>query len=305
MSLSEDLRNELAAITPRRECDVLAELSGLAHTAGTVHLLGGRRVSVHFDLASSAVARRGFSLLRRFEIESEIRTYTQHAFDRPTRYQLHVPEWIMRSRCCTRPVSSVATRSAGAAARACRRPELLPWRVPPRGDARRGIAERAAVAAPGDPLCLADGAEFLTDTVAREDVELALIDRGRHVAAYMKGADAIAGALALAGASDLALVFEEQAVVADTKSRANRLANADHANLVRTSRAAHEQITAVRALERGGRLERLSRPLQEIAELRVRHPSLSLRELALECDRPTSKAAVHRRLRKLVDLANS
>ena len=91
MSLSEDLRNELAAITPRRECDVLAELSGLAHTAGTVHLLGGRRVSVHFDLASSAVARRGFSLLRRFEIESEIRTYTQHAFDRPTRYQLHVP----------------------------------------------------------------------------------------------------------------------------------------------------------------------------------------------------------------------
>ena len=52
-----------------------------------------------------------------------------------------------------------------------------------------------------------------------------------------KGADAIAGALALAGASDLALVFEEQAVVADTKSRANRLANADHANLVRTSRA--------------------------------------------------------------------
>ena len=105
----------------------------------------------------------------------------------------------------------------------------------------------------------AEGAEFLADTVAREDVELALIDRGRHVAAYMKGADAIAGALALAGANDLALVFEEQAVVADTKSRANRLANADHANLVRTSRAAHEQISAVRTLRRAGRLERLSR----------------------------------------------
>jgi len=93
MSLSEDLRNELAAITPRRECDVLAELSGLAHTAGTVHLLGGRRVSVHFDLASSAVARRGFSLLR---THSTGRRATSCTF----------PEWIMRSRCCTRPVSS-------------------------------------------------------------------------------------------------------------------------------------------------------------------------------------------------------
>ena len=138
MSLSEDLRNELAAITPRRECDVLAELSGLAHTAGTVHLLGGRRVSVHFDLASSAVARRGFSLLRRFEIESEIRTYTQHAFDRPTRYQLHVPGVDHALQVLYEAgVLVVATRSAGAAARACRRPELLPWRVPPRGHARR------------------------------------------------------------------------------------------------------------------------------------------------------------------------
>jgi cell division protein WhiA len=117
--------------------------------------------------------------------------------------------------------------------------------------------------------------------------------------------DAIAGALALAGASDLALVFEEQAVVADTKSRANRLANADHANLVRTSSAAHEQIGAVRILRRAGRLEALPAPLKEIAALRIRHPSLSLRELALECGSPTSKAAVHRRLRKLVELANS
>ncbi len=93
--------------------------------------------------------------------------------------------------------------------------------------------------------------------------------------------------------------------MADTKSRANRLANADHANLVRTSRAAHEQISAVRALRRAGRLEQLPEPLREIAELRVRHPALSLRELALECGRPASKAAVHRRLRKLVDLVNS
>ena len=306
MSLSEDLRNELAAITPRRECDVLAELSGLAHTAGTVHLLGGRRVSVHFDLASSAVARRGFSLLRRFEIESEIRTYTQHAFDRPTRYQLHVPgvdhalQVLYEAGVLSSRLAPLERPPARVVARSCCRGAYL----------RGAMLGSGSLSGPRSPhleirFAFADGAEFLADTVAREDMELALIDRGRHVAAYMKGADAIAGALALAGANDLALVFEEQAVVADTKSRANRLANADHANLVRTSRAAHEQITAVRALERGGRLERLSRPLQEIAELRVRQPSLSLRELALECDRPTSKAAVHRRLRKLVDLANS
>jgi DNA-binding protein WhiA len=306
MALSDDLRNELAAITPQRECDVLAELSGLAHTAGTVHLLGGRRVAVHLDVASSAVARRGFSLLRRFAIESEIRTYTQHAFDRPTRYQLHVPgtdralQVLYEAGILSSQLAPLERPPVRVVARSCCRGAYL----------RGALLGAGSLSGPRSPhleirFAAQEGAEFLRDTVAREDVGLSLLDRGRHVAAYLKGADAIAGALALAGANELALIFEERAVVADTKSRANRLANADHANLVRTSRAAHEQIRAVRTLERGGRLERLPAPLQEVARLRVRNPSLSLRELALECETPTSKAAVHRRLRKLVDLAHS
>jgi DNA-binding transcriptional regulator WhiA len=43
--------------------------------------------------------------------------------------------------------------------------------------------------------------------------------------------------------------------------------------------------------------------LHEIARLRLRHPTLPLRELAAKCEPPTTKASVHRRLRKLQDLA--
>ena len=268
MSLSEDLRNELAAITPTKECDVLAELSGLAHTAGTVHLLGGHRVAVHFDLAGSSVARRGFSLLRRFEIESEIRTYTQRAFGRATRYQLHVPgadhalQVLYEAGILSARLAPLERPPARVVARSCCRGAYL----------RGALLGAGSLSGPRSPhleirFASEEGARFLAGAVAREDVELSLIDRGRHVAAYVKGVDAIAGALALAGANDLALVFEEQAVVADTKSRANRLANADHANLVRTSRAAHEQIGAVRTLRLAGRLEALPAPLQEVAAL--------------------------------------
>ena len=88
--LSEDLRNELAAIAPERDCDRLAELSGLAHSAGSVHLLGRGEVAVHFDVAGNAVARRVFGLLRAFGVDAEIRTYRRRAFDRSTRYQVHV-----------------------------------------------------------------------------------------------------------------------------------------------------------------------------------------------------------------------
>ena len=88
-----------------------------------------------------------------------------------------------------------------------------------------------------------------------------------------------------------------------TRARANRLANADHANIVRTSRAADAQLRAIRRLEGEGRIDELAPELKEVARLRVRHPTLSLRELARRCSPPATKAATHRRLSKLQRLA--
>src|SRR5262249_41199009 len=89
MSFSEDLRDELASIAPRRRCCRLAELSALFHTAGVWHLRGRGELAVHLDLGSGHAARRAFSLLRELGVESQIRTYPRHAFDKATRYQLH------------------------------------------------------------------------------------------------------------------------------------------------------------------------------------------------------------------------
>ena len=62
----------------------------------------------------------------------------------------------------------------------------------------------------------------------------------------------MAGLLALAGAHEAALQVEEQSVVKEVRSRANRLANCDSANLRRTSAAASRQLEAIAALERVG-----------------------------------------------------
>ena len=128
-----------------------------------------------------------------------------------------------------------------------------------------------------------EGAEALAAAAAAEGEELRVVERADHVVAYAKGIDRIAGVLAAAGASEAAFALQERAVVGSTRARANRLANADHANLVRSGRAAHGQLQAVRRLERSGRLESLSPQLKEIARLRLRHPSLSLRELGAKC----------------------
>jgi cell division protein WhiA len=300
MSLSDDLRNELAGIAPRQQCDRLAELSGLFHAAGTVHLRGRGEVAVHLDLASSAVARRAFSLLRGFGVASEIRTYRRRAFDRETRYQLHVAgdphavQVLHEAGVLTAGLAPLERPPKRVVARSCCRSAYL----------RGALLGAGSLSGPRSPhlelrAASVEGAEFLAGLADAEGVRLGVADRGRHAVAYAKGAEAIAGLLAAAGASDAVLVFEERVVLGSTRAGANRLANADHANLVRTSRAAHEQLRALRRLD----LETLPPKLREIADLRLRHPTLSLRELALRCDPPATKSAAHRRLQRLVRLA--
>jgi DNA-binding protein WhiA len=300
--LSDDLREELAAIAPARECDRLAELSGLFHVAGRAHLRGLGSVDVHLDVSSPTVARRAFALLRAVEVTSEIRTYSRRAFDKSTRYQLHVEG----------SGEAYATLNrAGVLDRAHR-----PLGRPP----RRVVARRCCAAAylrgallgsgtlsgPRGPhleirTAEAEGAEFLAGLAARLGAELHVQGRVSHATAYAKGTEAIADVLVAAGAVDLVLGLEEQAVLAATRADANRLANADHANLVRTGRAAHAQLEALARLD----VDALPDDLREIALLRLRHPTASTAELARRCKPGLSKASAYRRLRRLQELSRT
>jgi DNA-binding protein WhiA len=304
VSFSEEVRNELAGIAPARECDRLAELSALFHFAGRLHLLGRGEVSLHLDLSSGAAARRAFALLRGFGVRSEIRTYQRRAFGRETRYQLHVEGG---------PATLELLERAGVVDSRSRPRERPPRRIVSRSCCRSAYIRGAllasgSVSAPPSPHLEVrsesrEGAEAVASAAAAEGGELRVAERADHALAYAKGIDPIAGVLAAAGASEAALALQERAVVGSTRARANRLANADHANLVRAGRAAHAQLEAIRRLERARRLGELSPQLREIAELRLKHPSLSIRELAVKCNPPATKSAAHRRLRAIARIA--
>jgi DNA-binding protein WhiA len=303
---SEDVREELARIAPERTCDRLAELAALFHSAGSLHLRGKGEWALHLDLGSGAAARRAFSLLRAEGIRSEIRTYRRRAFDRSTRYQLHVAGTAETLRVLV---------AAGVLDTAHRPLERPPRRVVARVCCRAAYLRGAflgggSLSAHGAPhmelrTASLESATLVRDLAEKHGLALGMVERDSHAAAYAKSWDAIESLLALAGATEAVLALEERAVVAATRGRANRLANADHANLVRTSRASQAQLRAVEHLRAEGVLDRLAADLREVAELRRNHPTASLRELAARTDPPASKAAVHRRLRRIEALAEA
>jgi len=260
---------------------------------------------VHLEVGSGAVARRAVGLLRGYGVACEIRTYRRRAFDRSTRFQIHLEDDAR---------SVQALHEAGILGSRLEPLERPPRRVVSRPCCRAAYLRGALLAAgsvsgPRDAhLELRteepEGAAFLAELAAADGFTLGVAARRGHAFAYAKGGEAIADLLAYMGANEAALRLGEEAVVAATRARANRLANADHANLGRASRAAEAHLRAIERLEASGRLEELAPELREIARLRRRHPTISLRELAARCRPPATKTAAHRRLAKIQKLAD-
>ncbi len=305
-SLAEDVRAELAAIAPTRRCDRLAEISALFHTAGTVHLRGRGAIAFHLDIVSSAVARRGFALLAELRAPAEIRTYAARSFGHATRYQLHLEG--------TEHALAILAE-AGVLDDEHRPLDRPPGRVVARPCCRGAYLRGAFLGAgsltgPRSPHLevrtpTVAGASFLRSVGSSEEVRLRVQERATHARAYAKGWEEIEGYLLAAGVVDAVLVLEERSVVAEMRAEANRLANADHANLVRTARAAQRQLDAARSLKASGALDGLPERLREAAQLRLHHPASSLRELAALASPPATKAGMQRRLARVVELGEA
>ncbi len=302
LPLSDELHEELAHVALRRDCDRLAELSALFHSAGRAHLEGKGKISVHLDLAGAAVARRAFTSLRAFGVSSEIRTYRQRAFNRENRYQLHVSgspralQLLNEAGVLDAGLAPIEAPPSRVTARACCRAAYL----------RGALLGSGSLSAPPSlhleiRTTSLEGAGFLAEIAARDGVDLQVAERDRHAVAYAKGGDAVGGLLALTGASDIALFLAERSVIGEARAGANRLANADQANITRASQAALAQLRAIRQLQRLELFEQLSPALRETARLRLRNPQRSVAELAERAGIP--KPTLHGRLRRLQDLA--
>lgn len=145
---------------------------------------------------------------------------------------------------------------------------------------------------------LADAASgWLSETVtAPED--------GRH-RVVVKSRRAIGELLGRVGATGAYLDWEEQRLRRRVRAEATRLANADAANVRRTIEAATEQARQVRAAIAAVGWDGLDEDLRQVAEARLTDPSASLAEIGRRCDPPVGKSAVHRRLRRLAEMAGS
>ena len=299
MSFGEQVRHDLVERAPAKPCCRTAVLSGLVRAAGVLQVRAGGELAVRLDNLDVAAARLVFGLVRGVGADSEILSYREPRFSRRSVVSLR-----LSGERSLQLLHELGVLSA----------ELLPLERPPRrvvaraccrGAYLRGVFVGAgSVSGPraaGHLELRAQNraaAESLAELAAEDGLQLAVSERRGHAIAYAKRKPTIRDVLVYMGAHDAALSFEEAEVMAATRERANRLTNCDEANLARQGSAARHQRRAIQGLA----LDGLEPGLREVAELRLRHPDLSLAELGRRARPELPKSTVANRMRRLLAL---
>lgn len=299
-SFTERVRQELSR-APADDTDPVGELATLLRLAGRFHRVGtpeGSRTTLELASPSGAVVRRAFALLPAVgAVRPQLWVREPGGVRTTTTYGLVLDE----------AVDDLAAR-LGLVDDAGRPIRGLPGLVEPVVVVRAALLTVAAISAPGRGVHL----EFRVPSRAVGDELVAAIGdvaTGGHLAdtrerVVVKSGTTVSTLLSAAGAVQAAAEFDERRHRRRLRNDATRLANADAANLRRTIEAAQQQLDVVERAVAAVGWSGLGEELRALALARLVNPTASLAELGELCDPPVGKSAVHRRMRRLEELAD-
>lgn len=312
------VKEELASLRPAAAAERRALLAALLRFSATLHIGGtvGPRITLVLATESGGVARLAFWLLHAgFEVRPDFRMRSRGALAPRPRYEVVLEERVERVLAEAGILDGHGRLAFGVPG------ALVRGREAAACFARGAFLGRGSVTAPTRQPHLEVGAP---DERAARDLAAVLVRLGlparvgarpatgagpgqAHRAeahrVVVKGGEAIGRALAVMGARDAYLAWEDGRIRREVRAGAVRLANADQANLRRSVAAAMAQTAAVEEVVARLGLEALPGELAAVAVLRLTHPEASLAELGALLDPPRSKGAVLARLRRLGALA--
>ncbi len=305
MSLTVDVKDELARVRVDRLSARKAEVAATLRFAGGLHIISGH-VLVEAELDSGIAARRlRQDIAEVFGHPSELIVVSGGGLRRGNRYVVRVVQ-----------EGAVLARQTGLIDNRGRPVRGLPPQVVSSSLNEAAAAWRGAFLAHGS-LTEPGRSGALEVTCPGPEAALALVGAARRLgvsakAREVRGVDrvvvrdgeAIATLLTRMGAHDATLAWEEKRLRREVRGTANRLANFDDANLRRSARAAVAAGARVeRALEILGE-DTIPEHLLVAGRLRLEHKQASLEELGQLSDPPLTKDAVAGRIRRLLAMAD-
>ncbi|WP_127583162.1 DNA-binding protein WhiA [Paenibacillus koleovorans] len=303
MSFAAQTKKELTMIEAEPCCE-RAELAALIRMNGTVQLTN-QRIVLDISTENAAIARRIYSLLKKmYAIHTELFVRKKMRLKKNNVYIVRLPGQVQEILSDLYIVSEGFQFTPGIDKRivrgSCCRKAYLRGAFMAGGSVNNpeGTSYHLEIASMYEEHCQA-----LCRLANRFDLNARCIERKKGFVLYMKEGERIIQFLNLIGAHQALLRFEDVRIMKDMRNSVNRIVNCETANLNKTIGAAVRQIDNIRLLQKTVGLESLPDKLREVAEIRLQHSDMNLKEVGEMLKGGVSKSGVNHRLRKLDELA--
>ncbi|WP_395323363.1 DNA-binding protein WhiA [Levilactobacillus parabrevis] len=303
MSYASEVKKELTTLEVHRE-NAKAELVALIRMNGALGLANHHFV-LNVQTENPAITRRMYQLLKRFyDLESELLVRRKMKLKKNNLYIVRVKTGV------TEVLSDLGIFD-GMQLLESVPAEILDSDMSVRSYLRGAFLAGGSVNNPETSRyhleiysLYEEHNQMIAEMMNRYNLNARTIVRRSGYITYLKSAEEIADFLSLIGATTSMLKFEDIRIMRDMRNSVNRLVNCENANLDKVANASTRQIDNIQFIESTVGLSQLPVKLREVAETRLAHKEVSLKELGdLVPGGPISKSGINHRLRKINDYA--
>ena len=135
------------------------------------------------------------------------------------------------------------------------------------------------------------------------DIDARIVPRKKNQVVYVKEGAHIVDLLNVMEAHTALMNLENVRIVKEMRNSVNRQVNCETANISKIVNAAVRQIEDIRLIQKNKGIESLPEHLKEIALLRLAYPDAPLKELGMYLNPPVGKSGVNHRLRRISEIA--
>ncbi len=305
MSFAAEVKKELTQVEADA-CCIEAELAALIRMNGSLSF-SNRQYILDVQTENAAIARRIYSLIKlnyKHPVELLVRKKMRlkknnvyivrlkedvqqflvdlNILEEPFSFKRSIPKKYTEKKCCSRAY----LRGAFLAGGSVNNPETSSYHL----EISNQYEEH------NDSLC---------ELMNSFDLHARTLERRNGYITYFKEAEKITEFLINIGAHQALLKFEDVRIMRDLRNSVNRLVNCETANLNKTIGAAFRQVENIKFIKDTVGLESLPDKLREVAQVRLEHQDVSLKELGeLISSGKISKSGINHRLRKIDEFAD-
>ena len=304
MSYASEVKKELTTLEVHRE-HAKAELTALIRMNGSVSIYNQSLV-LNIQSENAAIARRMYSLLKdHYNSEGELLVRRKMKLKKNNIY-------IVRLKQGVRELLDELEIFDGLSFKTHVSEEIMMNEQKQRSYLRGAFLAGGSVNSPETSRYhleiysnYEDHNQDICQIMNQFDFNARTIERRNGYITYLKEAEKIADFLALVGAHNSMMRFEDIRIVRDMRNSVNRLVNCENANMNKTIDAAAKQIENIEFIDEMGGLDKLPIKLKEIAVLRLENPDVSLKELGeMVPSGEISKSGINHRIRKINEYAD-